>query len=41
MTKEQPTIYVGIALANKTARQIWAMRTKNEDYINSALAATA
>ncbi len=32
---------VAIALANKMARQIWAMLTKNEDYRDPALAAAA
>lgn len=34
----KPKMLVGIALANKTARQIWAMLTKNEDYRDPALA---
>ena len=29
----------GIALANKMARSVWAMLTKNESYQGSALAA--
>lgn len=32
---------VGIALANKMARQIWAMLTKEEDYRDPTLAVTA
>ncbi|PTR11630.1 hypothetical protein C8J28_12622 [Cereibacter azotoformans] len=32
---------VGIALANKMARQIWAMLTKNENYRDATLAAAA
>ena len=35
----KPKMLVGIALANKMARQIWAMLTKNEDYRDPALAA--
>lgn len=34
----KPKMLVGIALANKMARQIWAMLTKNEDYQDPALA---
>ena len=30
----KPRMLVAIALANKMARQIWAMLTKNEDYKN-------
>ena len=41
MLARKPTMLVGIALANKMARQIWAMLTKNEDYRDPALAATA
>ena len=37
----KPKMLVGIALANRMARQIWAMLTKNEDYKNPALAAAA
>ena len=33
----RPKMLVGITLANKMARQIWAMLTKNEDYKNPAL----
>ncbi len=32
MLKRKPHILVAIALANKMARQIWAMLTKQEDY---------
>lgn len=35
----KPKMLVGIALANKMARQIWAMLTKNEDYRDPSLAA--
>lgn len=34
----KPKMLVGIALANRMARQIWAMLTKNEDYQDPALA---
>lgn len=34
MMARKPRKLVAIALANKTARQIWAMLTKNEDYKN-------
>ncbi|PZX47632.1 transposase IS116/IS110/IS902 family protein [Cereibacter changlensis] len=34
----KPKMLVGIALANKMARQFWAMLTKNEDYRDPALA---
>ena len=37
----KPKMLVAIALANKMARQIWAMLTKNENYKNPALAVTA
>ena len=33
----KPKMLVGIALANKMARQIWAMLTKHEDYRDPAL----
>jgi transposase len=36
----KPKMLVGIALANKMARQIWAMLTKNEDYRDPSLAKT-
>jgi hypothetical protein len=32
MMARKPRLLVAIALANKMARQIWAMLTKNEDY---------
>ncbi len=32
MLARNPKMLVGIALANKMARKIWAMLTKNEDY---------
>ena len=35
----KPKMLVAIALANKMARQLWAMVTKNEDYRDPALAA--
>lgn len=34
MMARKPRMLVAIALANKTARQLWAMLTKNEDYKN-------
>jgi transposase len=37
----KPKMLVAIALANKMARQMWAMLTKNEDYRDPALAGTA
>lgn len=37
MMARKPRILVAIALANKMARQIWAMLTKNEDYKNPML----
>ncbi len=37
----KPRMLVAIALANKMARQIWAMLTKNEDYKDPALAVAA
>jgi transposase len=39
MLVRKPKMLVAIALANKMARQIWAMLTKNEDYRDPALAA--
>src|SRR6056297_1768282 len=39
MLARKPKLLVAIALANKMARQIWAMMTKNEDYRDPALAA--
>ncbi|WP_231125892.1 IS110 family RNA-guided transposase [Roseovarius gahaiensis] len=41
MLARKPRMLVAIALANKMARQIWAMLTKNEDYRDPALAAAA
>jgi transposase len=41
MLARKPKMLVAIALANKMARQIWAMLTKKEDYRDPALAAAA
>jgi transposase len=41
MLARKPRMLVGISLANKMARQIWAMLTKNEDYRDPALATAA
>lgn len=41
MLVRKPKMLVAIALANKMARQIWAMLTKNEDYKDPALAVAA
>lgn len=41
MLARKPKILVAIALANKMARQIWAMLTKNENYRDPALAVAA
>lgn len=41
MLARKPKMLVAIALANKMARQIWAMLTKNEDYKDPALAGMA
>ena len=41
MTARKPRMLVAIALANKMARTIWAMLTKNEDYRDSAQAVAA
>lgn len=38
MLARKPKMLVGITLANKMARQIWAMLTKNEDYRHPARA---
>ena len=38
MLSRKPRMLVAIALANKMARSVWAMMTKNEDYKSSALA---
>jgi hypothetical protein len=32
MTERKPLMLVAMALANKMARSIWAMPTKQEDY---------
>ena len=37
MMARKPRMLVAIALANKMARGIWAMLTKNEDYRDPAL----
>jgi transposase len=39
MLAKKPKMLVGIALANKMARQLWAMLTRNEDYRDPAMAA--
>lgn len=41
MLARKPKMLVGIALANRMARQIWAMMTKGEDYRDPALAGPA
>jgi transposase len=41
MLMRKPKMLVAIALANKMARQIWAMLTKNKDYSDPALAVVA
>ena len=41
MLEKKPRMLVAIALANKMARTIWAMLTKQEDYRNPARAAAA
>lgn len=41
MLARKPKMLVAIALANKMARQIWAMLTKNEDYKDPVLADAA
>jgi len=41
MLAKKPKMLVGIALANKMARQLWAMLTNNEDYRDPALVAAA
>ncbi len=40
MLDRKPKMLVAIALANRMARQIWAMLTKGEDYRDPALVAT-
>ena len=39
MLERKPLMLVAIALANKMARQLWAMLSKNEDYRDPSLAA--
>ena len=34
MLERKPRMLVAIALANKMARSVWAMLTKDEDYRN-------
>ncbi len=41
MLAKKPRMLVAIALANKMARKIWAMLTKQEDYRNPTLAVAA
>jgi transposase len=41
MLAKKPKMLVGIALANKMARQIWAMLTSGKDYRDPALAVSA
>ena len=41
MLARKPKMLVAIALANKMARQLWAMLTKNTDYRDPVLATTA
>lgn len=41
MLARKPKMLVAIALANKMARQIWAMLMKNEDYTDPALVVAA
>ncbi len=41
MLARKPRMLVAITLANKMARQIWAMLTKYEDYRNPTLAGAA
>jgi len=41
MLARKPKMLVAIALANKMARQIWSMLTRNEDYRDPAQAASA
>ena len=41
MLAQKPKMLIAIALANKMARQIWAMLRKNEDYKDPALADAA
>jgi hypothetical protein len=41
MLAKKPRMLVAIALANKMARKIWAMLTKQEDYRDPALVMAA
>ena len=41
MLARKPRMLVAIALANKMARQLWAMLTKHEDYRDPALSTAA
>ena len=41
MLDRKPKMLVAIALANKMARQIWALLTKQEDYRDPAQMAAA
>ena len=41
LMERKPKMLVAIALANKMARAIWAMLTKNEDYREPAGAVAA
>ncbi len=41
MLMRKPKMLVAIALANKMARQIWAMLTKNNDYSDPAMTVVA
>ncbi len=41
MLMRKPKMLVAVALANKMARRIWAMLTKQEDYREQALSAAA
>jgi len=41
MLTRKPRMLVAVALANKSALQLWAMMTKNEDYRDLAQAAAA
>lgn len=41
MLGRKPRMLVAIALANRMARMVWAMLTRQEDYRNPALTAAA
>jgi transposase len=41
MLTRKPKMLVAVALANKMARHLWAMLTKNEDYRYPALEVAA